>query len=272
MNNRLIWLVGLVCIISGGIYLSAGRPACPEDASLAGRRELPTINDPSPGPAKNISLPHFQPGAWVRYHIKRSQMDNAGFKTVWESDLKISITGQEKKGTQQSYEVELAASATGALPENTRLIKFRLSPTGEPLMDQLTIKHPHSRPVEINLSLWSEKTGLTREDLFREMIDKFLIIPLVPPPTESEADSIDLSLKETPQPINCQRYLIQNPRDETATKIWFSEEVFPFPSVAKMLIFEEDFQTQIMLVDYATTGAESLFKEKPMRLEFKEGK
>lgn len=296
MKIRLFRLMGLLWFISGIIYLLPLSIFTQSSDLNSGPSKTSENQSTSPTPVSFRA--NLQPGTWIKYHIKRSQVDNEDFKIIWESNLMISVTSEvkqastslqhnEKKDTNQQslsyYEVEIVASY-GTFPENTHIIKFRITSKGTPLLDKIVFKHPYLHPVEIDLALWSEKLGISREDLFREMTENFLVVPLVPPETPPQADQIDIiqpSLEKTKpatdekpvrRTINCQRYLIENPSDSTITKIWFSPEVLPFPSVAKMLIIEEKFQTQVMLVDYGTTGGESLIKEKPIKLDFKKGR
>lgn len=219
----------------------------------------------------------LKPGTWVKYHIKRNQKTDAGFKTVWESDLKISVLNEKKQKNESAYEIELVANEN---IDNKQIVKFFVTESGEPILDKLVIKNSNLSPLEIDLNIWSEKTGVDKSVLFKEIAGNFLIVPFTRPGTASQPDKLKISVKDKTESINCQRYIIENVQEQVSTKIWFAESSIggqlPFPRVAKELIFEDNksgaFQTLIMLVDYDTKDAVSLVKEKPVKLSFKEKK
>jgi len=273
----------LVAIIITGLCLSA--------ISLLPRLTVGQDSEqPAPGDSgkKPVTI---QSGTWVKYQIKRSQKQGAGFKPVWTSDLKICITGEERerKSNESKYWIELIANPpppnvfggvragppepdiirAGENTKQMRVVKFLIDAAGKPVMDKLIIKHPDLNPVEIDLNIWSLKTGISAETLFKEMAGNLLVIPFVQPPDKPQGEEkIKIKLNNEEKTLDCRRFVTEG---QTTQKLWYSNEI-PFPALVKMIIFEKDFQTQIVLAEYDTKGAVSLIKERPMKLEFKEGK
>ena len=226
----------------------------------------------------------IQVDTWVTYQIKRSEKQGAAFTTVWTSELKISILSEERlpRSKEKYYWVELVANEKA---KDSRVVKFLIDSSGKPVLEKLIIKHPDLNPVEIDLKIWSAKTNISPEQLFQEMVGNFLVVPFTPPET-NPVRTEQINLKATPKGgsasgmikgkdkiVESQRYLVE--KEKEVAKLWFAQDI-PFPGLAKMLIFSADgeryYQTQIILVDYDTKGAASLIKERPMKLEFKEGK
>lgn len=297
MNTRLF----LILLI--GLCLGVGIPML----GLPDETTSPPQNTPSPPDPIRAGL-SIQTGIWVKYQIKRSQKKDAGFKVIWVSDLKISIVGQEPKTGR--YWIELVAnpvrsnpeSTRGAPPtaegesrprgrkadwtsnganentENARVIKFLITPKGEPVQEKLIVQNSGLKSVEIDLNLWASKLNLTPQELFHEMTYHFMIVPLEPFASKGELDELKLALssesksgKTSNQTIACLRYLAEDPARKVITKLWQSEQI-PFPGVVKMLLFEKTYQTKIILIGYGTKGGVSLIKERPLPLKFRERK
>jgi hypothetical protein len=222
-------------------------------------------------------------GTWVKYHIKRNQKSEAAFKTIWESDLKISIIEEKKQKNEKIYEVELVAWSESVNKgsdnaDNKTILKLFVNSAGEPILEKMVIKHPNLSPLEIDLNIWAEKSGLSKEVLFKEITGSLLIVPFTTPSgIQPKPEKVALNIKDKTEKIDCQRYVIEGAQNQLPTKIWFSTQL-PFPRVAKMMIFEDpkgsfgSFQTQIAIVEYDTKGAVTLVKDRPIKLNFKEKK
>jgi hypothetical protein len=215
-------------------------------------------------------------GSWIKYRIRRSQADNAGFKMLNEAYLRISVINENTKKTPPYYEVELVANEK---TEQMKAVRFRVGSDGQPLMDTLVIKLPNQFPVEINPVAWSKSAGINSpEQFFNEMLGSMLIIPFSKPNERSEAENIRIKTDNKDESFNCQRYIIRESGSLTGeivnkfTKIWFADSGLPFPGVAKMLIFEEKYQTQIVPVEYSNSGATSFITDNPIPLDFKDKK
>jgi len=222
-------------------------------------------------------------GTWVKYHIKRNQKSEAAFKIIWESDFKISIIDEKKQKGDKIYEVELVAwteiiNKGNENTDNKTILKLFVNSLGEPQLDKIVIKHPNLSPLEIDLNLWAEKSGLSKEVLFKEITGSLLIIPFTAPlGLQPKQEKLAFNIKDKTEKLDCRRYIIEGSQNQIPTKMWFSYEL-PFPCVAKMMIFEDpkgssgSFQTQISLVEYDTKGAVTLIKDRPIKLNFKEKK
>ncbi|MBI4835366.1 MAG: hypothetical protein HY811_11205 [Planctomycetes bacterium] len=216
-------------------------------------------------------------GSWIKYRIMRSQMDNAGFKEINTAYLRISVIGENTKKSPPYYEVELVANEK---TEQMKSVRFRVDSNGQALMDTLVVKLPNEFPVEINPTAWSKSAGINSpEQFFTEMLGSMLIIPFEKPNEKSEAEHISIKADNKGLgSFDCQRYLIRESASLTGetvskfTKIWFADSGLPFPGVAKMLIFEERYQTQILPVEYSNSGATSFITDNPIPLDFKDKK
>lgn len=271
-------VVCLICI--GSVYILTISAETNTDLPVPSARQTGTKSTP------------LKAGTWIKYHIKRNQKTDAGFKTIWESDLKISVVDEKKQKTEHTYEIELVANEN---TDNKRIVKFFVTQTGEPLLDKLVIKNPNLNPLEIDLNIWSEKSGVNKAELFKEILGSFLIVPFsLPSDIKSQPDKLKISIKDKTESIDCQRYIMENPQEQVSTKIWVTKSSIggsarhgespeetgggqlPFPGVVKELIFEDSkagvFQTLIIPLDYDTKGAATLIKERPVKLNFKEKK
>ncbi len=220
-----------------------------------------------PGAPDSLLTPDLTAGAWVKYQIKRVQEGSAGFKTIWTSDIKMTVTDQEPGN---KFWLELVVNEN---EDYQKVFRFLVDEGGQPLPERLVIKRGKLNAVEMDLALWSLKTEIPAEELLKEAIGHFWRIPFpyVLKQTKAVArDKLNLVIKGQNEIFACQRYISDQVIVGAGAKVWLTNEV-PLAGVAKMLLVEDGYQTLFRLVGYGTNGR-SIIKERPTQLSFKEKK
>ncbi len=173
--------------------------------------------------------------------------------------------------------------------ETQKIISFPVNEQGEPGLEKLIIKHNVLPAVEINLSLWANKTKRTPAQIFDDFTEKLLIIPInqihqnetkvdsdLPAEASAQAGKIALTVNKQKLDFNSERFNVTSADLKRVEKRWYlkpDEPVkIPLAGLLKLLVSEGDYQTQIILTDYDTKGGVSLITEEPVGLDFLEAK
>jgi hypothetical protein len=231
------------------------------------------------------------PGAYLKYQVKRIKEETTGVKTIWTSDLKMTIVGKEERGKKKEeratyYWLELVVNEG---KDYQKVFRFLVNELGEPQPERLIIKRGILNAVEMDLSLWASKTGILPEQFLKETIGHFYLVSfpaqlgvgagLVPaqeggrpqgsPLPTPVSEKITLSIKDKTESFTCLRYKSEKVVTGATAKIWTSQKI-PVSNVAKMILLEDGYQTLFSLVDYGTKGGVSVIKETPTPLAFRE--
>jgi len=265
MNRYLIVFITGLCLVSitGLVHTQSGLP-------------VPTDVGTQAGTFSALVTPDLTTGAWVKYQIKRVQEGSAGFKTIWTSDIKMTVTGLSRNGTGRDQEPGNKFWLELVINENEdyqKVFRFLVDEAGQPLPEKLVIKRGKLNAVEMDLALWSLKTDIPAEELLKEAIGHFWRIPFpyVLKQTKAVArDKVNLVIKGQNETFTCQRYISNQVLADAGAKVWLTNQV-PLAGVAKMLLIEEGYQTLFRLVGSGTNGR-SIIKERPTQLGFKEKK
>jgi hypothetical protein len=246
-----LWLL----VLSGWVYTE--------------RNEKPAGDTPS-NPSATLT-----PGSWLKYQVKRVKEETTGFKTVWNSELKVTVTGTEKIGSKKNaqtyYWLELVINEGR---DYQKLFRFLINEAGQVQPEKLIIKRGVLNAVEMNLNVWSAQTGIPAEQILQETIGQFWFVPfpgqLAEPPANNP-ETISFNIKDKTESFKCLKYVTNRVLVNSTVKVWYTTQL-PIPAMAKMLIIEDGYQTLFNLSDYGLQGGRSVLKEYPAMLNFKESK
>lgn len=223
-------------------------------------------------------------GQWVKYQVKRYSKGSAGdaVNALSETDIKISIIGKETVIENEYFWVEFAINEG---KEEQRIVKLMVDQDGNPAPERLVVKYGKLPAVEIHLRIWEVKTRITREMLFDEMTSELNIIPfnrMLAPETFDESavsyETLPIKIGGREGTLNCTRVLLKQEAAKepgifapvaTTGYIWYSDKV-PLAGLVKLMVVEDRYRTMILVSDYGRTGARSLIKETPVKLDFRE--
>jgi hypothetical protein len=212
------------------------------------------------------------PGAWAKYQVKRVKEETTGIKTIWTSDIKVTVTGQERSDAGgPKYWLELVVNEG---KDYQKVFRFMVNENGEPQPERLVVKRGVLNAVEMDLNLWAMETGISAEEMLKESIGHFWFMPfpyLFSEETKSVPEKINLMIKGNRESFSCSRYISKKVMPEVTAKVWLCHQV-PVAGVAKMILLEEGYQTLFSLEDFGAKDGRSIIKERPTALSFKEGK
>lgn len=226
------------------------------------------------GPLKKDRI---EVGQWVSYQVKRYRMsrpDNAPVKLP-EANIKVGVVGREIIMDNEYLWVELNVNEGR---ENQRILKFMIDTKGNPQAEKLILKYGSLPAVEINLRIWDIKTRITREMLFDEMISELNVIPfarmLIPESFDQSLISYETLPVKFPSrqeiSLNCVKVSLKH-SDSTMPDgyAWYSDKT-PLAGLVQFMLTEAGFRTTILMQDYNHSGAQSLIRESPIKLDFRE--
>jgi hypothetical protein len=216
-------------------------------------------------------------GQWVKYQVKRyrkDQPDNAP-AALAEADIKISVVDKEVVIENEYLWVESVFNEGRA---DQRIVKLMVDKNGNPQAERLVLKYGKLPAIEIHLRIWEVKTRITREMLFDEMTSELNVIPftrmLVPEAFDESSISYETLPVKFPSrkelSLNCVRVLLKQPESsKTDGYVWYSDKV-PLAGLVKFMLIEDKYRAMILIQDYNHAGAQSLIKEAPIKLDFRE--
>ena len=248
-------------------------------------KETGPNNTDSTAIEKKVVKDKIVEGQWVKYQVKRYRKDASEdtVNALSETDIKISIVGKETVIENEYLWVEFVINEG---KEGQRIVRLMADKDGNPQAERMVLKYGKLPAVEIHLRIWEVKTRITREMLFDEMTSELNIIPftrMLAPETFDESsvtyETLPIKIGNKDSALNCTRVLLKrdSPRQSediftqsaASGYIWYSDKV-PLAGLVKLLVMEERYRTMILISDYGHTGARSLIRETPTKLDFRE--
>jgi hypothetical protein len=221
--------------------------------------------------ATRLALPSsFSIGESVTYRLRRYVKYESEDRPKYLSEgiVKISITGKALWKDNEFYWVEYVINDA---TDQQRVFKFMVDEKGNPQPFKLIIKFNNMQAVEIELKRWEVRTRLTVESLFYEMTRSIPPIPFTQPEHsgKKEKDKVQINVNGKEDWLKCDKVNLIPDEDGYEGAIWYAPQL-PFAGLVKALLYEENYRTQIILMSYQTSGAETVITEQTKRLDFQE--
>lgn len=221
--------------------------------------------------ASRLALPSsFSIGESVTYRLRRyvKYSPEANPSQLSEGIVKISITSKALWKDAEYFWVEYVINDG---TDQQRVFKFMVDEKGNPQPFKLIMKFNNMQAVEIELKRWEVRTRLSAEGLFYEMTRSIPPIPFTQPEHsgKKETDEVQINVNNKETWLKCDKVNLIPDEDGYEGAIWYAPPL-PFSGLVKALLYEGEYRTQIILLAYQTTGAQTVITEKTRRLDFLE--
>ncbi|MCK4909138.1 MAG: hypothetical protein KAS70_04510 [Planctomycetes bacterium] len=248
-------LLGIMLLLAGGLVCLSTNLVAQKPAA-------------QPLPLEN----YYVPGSWLKYDIIKLQRTGPSFKKTLTSRIKITALEQKSRRGKQTW-LELVANEG---KESQKIVCFPVNNQGQPIIEKLWVKPDVMPTAEIPLSIWSRKTNLTPEQVFKNFTETLMILPVSQTHDNEifiESEKITLFRNNRKTYIDCDKYRVKNTGTNRIEKRWYARlggPEIPLSGLVKLMIIEGDRHTLIILNSYGDKNGKSLITEKPMVLDFRE--